>query len=101
MRAAIFNGSDTLEIGEVKVADPAPGQVAGAGAPLRHLPLRLHRARGGMGMSPQILGHEAAGIVDAVGDGVELLEVGDQVVLTPIASCGRCYWCTRAQSRSA
>ncbi len=97
MRAAIFNGSDTLEIGEVKVADPAPGQVR----------VRVHHCgichsdytvlAGGMGMTPQILGHEAAGIVDAVGDGVELLEVGDQVVLTPIASCGKCYWCTRSQ----
>ena len=95
MRAALFNGTSTLEIDEIDVADPAPGQVR----------VRVHHCgichsdytvlAGGLGHSPQVLGHEASGIVDAIGDGVELLAVGDKVVLTPIASCGRCYWCTR------
>jgi Zn-dependent alcohol dehydrogenase len=97
MRAALFNGTDRLEIDEVDVADPAPGQVR----------VRVHHCgichsdytvlAGGLGQSPQVLGHEASGVVDAVGEGVELLAPGDKVVLTPIASCGRCYWCTRAQ----
>jgi len=97
MRAALFNGTDRLEIGSVDVADPARGQVR----------VRVHHCgichsdytvlAGGLGQSPQVLGHEASGVVDAVGDGVELLAPGDKVVLTPIASCGRCYWCTRAQ----
>ena len=44
-----------------------------------------------------MLGHEAAGIVDAVGEGVTMVAPGDKVVLTPIAPCGRCYWCQRDQ----
>jgi Zn-dependent alcohol dehydrogenase len=47
--------------------------------------------------TPIILGHEAAGRVDAVGPGVDTLAVGDPVVLTPIPPCGTCYWCVRGE----
>lgn len=44
---------------------------------------------------PVILGHEASGIVDAVGPGVSHLSPGDPVVMTPVAPCGQCYYCQR------
>ncbi len=47
---------------------------------------------------PAILGHEAAGIVDAVGEGVSHLATGDHVVLTPCPPCGACYWCVRGEA---
>jgi len=47
---------------------------------------------------PIVLGHEAAGVVDAVGPGVIGLEPGDPVVLTPTPACGRCYWCVRGEA---
>src|SRR5262245_60030755 len=47
--------------------------------------------------TPIILGHEAAGIVAAVGYGVDHLAIGDHVVLTPIPPCGVCYWCVRGE----
>jgi len=46
---------------------------------------------------PIILGHEASGIVDAVGPGVTALAPGDPVILTPLPPCGHCYFCLRAQ----
>ena len=46
---------------------------------------------------PIVLGHEAAGVVDALGPGVRSLSVGDSVVLTPCPPCGTCYWCVRAE----
>jgi S-(hydroxymethyl)glutathione dehydrogenase/alcohol dehydrogenase len=49
------------------------------------------------GPLPIVLGHEAAGVVDAVGPGVEGLAVGDPVVLTPCPPCGTCYWCVRGE----
>jgi Zn-dependent alcohol dehydrogenase len=49
------------------------------------------------GPTPVILGHEAAGVVDAVGPDVDGLIVGDPVVLTPIPPCGACYWCVRGE----
>jgi Zn-dependent alcohol dehydrogenase len=47
--------------------------------------------------TPVILGHEAAGIVDAIGPDVDGLAPGDHVVLTPIPPCGVCYWCVRGE----
>lgn len=46
---------------------------------------------------PVVLGHEAAGVVEAIGDDVSSVVPGDQVVLTPLPSCGQCYFCTRHQ----
>lgn len=46
---------------------------------------------------PMIPGHEAAGVVDAVGPGVTHPAVGDKVVLTPAPPCGRCYYCVRGE----
>jgi Zn-dependent alcohol dehydrogenase len=47
---------------------------------------------------PIVLGHEAAGVVDAIGPGVTGLAPGDSVVLTPAPPCGRCYWCVRGEA---
>src|SRR6185503_6506466 len=47
--------------------------------------------------TPIVLGHEAAGIVDALGPDVEGLAPGDHVVLSPLPPCGRCYWCVRGE----
>jgi len=49
------------------------------------------------GLTPAVLGHEAAGVVEAVGAGVTSLVPGDRVVLTPCPPCGRCYFCQRGQ----
>jgi S-(hydroxymethyl)glutathione dehydrogenase / alcohol dehydrogenase len=46
---------------------------------------------------PVVLGHEAAGVVEAVGAGVTSVAAGDKVVLTPLPACGQCYFCTRGQ----
>lgn len=42
---------------------------------------------------PLVLGHEGAGIVAAVGDGVSRYAIGDHVVSSFVSICGRCHYC--------
>ncbi len=49
------------------------------------------------GAGPVVMGHEGAGVVEAVGEGVSSLAVGDHVIMTTSAFCGRCYWCVEGQ----
>ena len=48
--------------------------------------------------APIILGHEGAGIVEAVGDGVTRVKPGDHVTLSFRASCGECFYCRNDQA---
>jgi NDMA-dependent alcohol dehydrogenase len=43
---------------------------------------------------PSVLGHEGAGIVEAIGEGVTRVKPGDHVVLSFVPQCGTCYMCT-------
>jgi len=49
------------------------------------------------GALPAIYGHEVAGVVTETGAGVESVRSGDQVVVTLVRSCGRCFYCTRGE----
>ncbi|MBI2938854.1 MAG: Zn-dependent alcohol dehydrogenase, partial [Chloroflexi bacterium] len=58
----------------------------------------LHVMRGDVPAPlPAILGHEGAGVVEAVGDGVTSVKPGDHVVFLWRASCGHCYFCSRGR----
>ncbi|MEM7405280.1 MAG: Zn-dependent alcohol dehydrogenase [Pseudomonadota bacterium] len=46
---------------------------------------------------PTVLGHEGAGIVEAVGEGVTNVKPGDPVILSFIPNCGQCYHCARSE----
>jgi S-(hydroxymethyl)mycothiol dehydrogenase len=48
---------------------------------------------------PMLLGHEGAGVVESVGDGVTTVAPGDRVVLTWAVPCGRCRQCMRGAPR--
>jgi len=56
----------------------------------------IHYADGAWGGTlPAVYGHEAAGVVEHVGEGVTAFLLGDHVVVTLIRSCGHCYYCDR------
>jgi S-(hydroxymethyl)mycothiol dehydrogenase len=58
----------------------------------------LHYREGGIGDDyPYLLGHEAAGVVEAVGDGVSAIAPGDFVILNWRAVCGECRACQRGR----
>jgi Zn-dependent alcohol dehydrogenase len=100
MRAAVLEeaGKPLVVRDDVTIADPRPGHVR---VRVRHCGIchsDLSLADGVFpSPTPIVLGHEAAGVVDAVGSDVEGLAPGDPVVLTPVAPCGTCYWCVRGE----
>ena len=47
--------------------------------------------------TPAVLGHEGAGIIEEVGEGVTRVKPGDHVVVSFVPQCGECYFCTRDQ----
>jgi S-(hydroxymethyl)glutathione dehydrogenase/alcohol dehydrogenase len=98
MRAAVLEADGKLGVGEVTIEDPRPGEVLVRVTDCGVCHSDLSVIDGGLpAPTPSVLGHEAAGVVEAVGPGVTRLRPGDKAVLTPLPSCGRCYFCTRGQ----
>jgi Zn-dependent alcohol dehydrogenase len=100
MRAALFEaqGQPLRVRDDVEIEAPRSGQVRVRVAHCGICHSDLSFVDGTFpGPLPIVLGHEAAGVVDAVGPGVEGLAVGDPVVLTPCPPCGTCYWCVRGE----
>ncbi|GAA4038792.1 Zn-dependent alcohol dehydrogenase [Streptomyces shaanxiensis] len=95
VRAAVLPAVDApLEITEIDLPDPGPGQVRVrlAAAGVCHSDLSL--SNGTMRVPvPAVLGHEGAGTVVAVGEGVTHVAPGDAVVLNWAPSCGSCHAC--------
>jgi L-idonate 5-dehydrogenase len=97
-RVCRLYGQADLRIETDEVAEPGPGQVLLAVAAGGICGSDMHYlSDGGIGTirvrEPIILGHEASGVVAAVGDGVDLLSPGDKVAINPSRPCGECSYC--------
>jgi Zn-dependent alcohol dehydrogenase len=100
MRAAVLEaaGQPLVVVDDVDVEAPGVGEVEVAVAHCGICHSDLSLIDGHMPPStPLVLGHEAAGVVTAVGPGVTRLQEGDHVVLTPCPPCGNCYFCVRGE----
>ena len=98
-RAAIFHGSGRpLEVREIDVQEPGTHEVVVRMVAVGICGTDLHQIRGEWQRpTPMILGHEGAGVVEAVGDEVARLRPGDEVVLSWAPSCGECADCRRGR----
>jgi len=96
--AAVLNSPGTLDLETLWVDRPG------------HLEVRVRPVNVGLCHSdlhyldgthttdlPEVLGHEAAGVVESVGELVTAVEVGDHVVTSLTMFCGRCRYCTRGR----
>ncbi|HZX07493.1 S-(hydroxymethyl)mycothiol dehydrogenase [Kribbella sp.] len=87
-----------VSIEEITVPDPGPGEAVVKVQACGVCHTDLHYREGGISDDyPFLLGHEAAGIVEAVGDGVTDVRPGDFVVLNWRAVCGNCRACLRGR----
>jgi len=86
-----------LEICTVKVLPPGPGEVRVkiSATALCHTDAYTLGGDDPEGVFPMIAGHEAAGIVESVGEGVTEFQAGDHVIPCYQAYCGECQFCKR------
>src|SRR5690242_17965911 len=89
---------DPVTIETIVVPDPGPGEVTVQVQACGVCHTDLHYREGAINDDfPFLLGHEAAGLVDAVGEGVTDIAPGDFVILNWRAVCGQCRACRRGR----
>ena len=102
IKAAVCRGfGEPLTIEELQLAPPSQGQlqVKVIASAICHSDIHFFEGAWG-GKLPAVWGHEAAGVIEAIGDGVEGFAIGDHVVITLIKSCGACRNCQAGHSVS-
>jgi L-idonate 5-dehydrogenase len=102
MKAVVIHAAKDLRIEERDVEPVGPGQVEVAIEAGGICGSDLHYYNhGGFGTvrirEPMILGHEVAGTIKALGDGVSGLSVGDRVAVSPSRPCNDCEYCLKGQ----
>ncbi|MCX4584626.1 Zn-dependent alcohol dehydrogenase [Streptomyces sp. NBC_01481] len=98
MRGVVFDGKQPQVVDDLEIRDPGPGEVlvAVAAAGLCHSDLSVIDGTIPFPV-PVVLGHEGAGVVEAVGAGVGHVVPGDHVSLSTLANCGACADCDRGR----
>lgn len=95
MKAAIcYEYGQPLSVEDVQIDAPQYGEVQVRIKAVAICHSDVHRIRGDWkGRLPIVVGHEAAGIVERVGEGVQTVQPGDRVAISLLRSCGRCFQC--------
>ena len=99
-KAAVMTGIDQpLEIREdIEVEAPHAGEikVRMSASGVCHSDLSMQNGTM-MAATPIVLGHEGAGVVEEVGEGVTTVKPGDKVVISWVPQCGECFFCAKNQ----
>lgn len=96
MRAARYIGDGRIEVSDAEPQRPGAGEVTIRVAYNGICGTDLHIVQGHMDArvaTPVVIGHEMSGVVDAVGEGVDTLAVGQPVTVMPLRWCGECASC--------
>ncbi|MDA0978241.1 MAG: Zn-dependent alcohol dehydrogenase [Proteobacteria bacterium] len=95
MKAAIFQEANKpLTIEDVDIIDPRAGEVLVRTSCSGVCHSDLHFVDGLWQLPTAcVLGHEAAGVVEAIGEGVTYVKPGDRVIMSFRPFCGKCYYC--------
>jgi L-iditol 2-dehydrogenase len=95
MQAAVYRGVNDVRVEAVPVPCIGPGEVLLRVATCGVCGTDLKKIRTGSHAAPRIFGHETAGVIAAVGDGVQGFEVGDHAMVFHHVPCGDCYYCRK------
>jgi L-iditol 2-dehydrogenase len=99
MKALVLSAYKHLEIDDVPVPQPAEDELLIRIKACGICGSDVHGFDGSTGrrIPPIVMGHEAAGIVEAVGSRVSEFRVGDRVTFDSTVYCGLCFYCLRGQ----
>lgn len=94
------SGPDGFRLDEIPTPEPGPGEVRVAmrTSALNHLDLWVSKGMPAPKHFPHVAGGDGAGVVDAIGDGVSTVAVGDAVIVDPSVSCGECSACRSGET---
>ncbi|HPG27664.1 MAG: alcohol dehydrogenase catalytic domain-containing protein [Spirochaetaceae bacterium] len=96
MKAAVSREVGRIAVEDLAIAGPGPGEIGIRVEATGVCHTDLSALEGKLPIPrPIVLGHEGAGVVTALGPGVEGLALGDKVVCSIIAPCRACFQCTR------
>ena len=98
LAAVLDDGSDDLVVTDIEVDAPRGREVVVRTLATGLCHSDLHFIDGVLTRPrPVLLGHEAVGIVEAIGPGVDSVSVGDRVVTCLVVGCGRCARCEQGE----
>jgi len=96
--AVLYDAKKPIVVEDVELLEPGPHEVQVRWAANGVCHSDLHVITGDYPHPlPVVLGHEAAGVVEKVGPGVETVAPGDHVCSSYIPSCGKCWYCIGGQ----
>jgi len=95
MRAAVYIGRGRIEVRQVPVPEIGPGELLVRVEACGICHTDLKKIEFGLLPPPRIFGHETAGVVWAVGEGVNDFKPGDRVVVFHHVPCRQCFYCRR------
>ncbi len=95
MRAAVYRGIDAVRVETVPVPEIGAGEVLVRIDTCGICGTDLKKIHTGSHSAPRVFGHEMAGTIAAVGEGVEEFAVGERVMAYHHIPCGECYYCRK------
>jgi L-iditol 2-dehydrogenase len=95
MQAAVYRGKNDVRLETVPVPEIGPGELLVRVHTCGICGTDLKKIATGSHSAPRIFGHEMAGKVVAMGEGVKNFAVGDRVMVFHHIPCGECYYCSK------
>ncbi len=95
MQAAVYKGASVVAVERVPVPEIGPGEILIRVESCGICHTDLKKIEYNLLAAPRIYGHETAGVVAAVGEGVTRYAIGDRVIVFHHIPCGKCFYCRK------